>query len=115
MTDRDDFDEEFEDRKPNKNLVEKDIVENLDETPLMPQEAGKGKTNSIAYIKVTREDGASGERGYKGRLPSDATIEMLARRYGNGIYRLDGCNYKHRVLLTHSDVEVSVPEFDDSK
>lgn len=88
-------------------------VENSEETPLLPH-AGTGKTNTVNYIKVTRIDGPPGERGYKGRLPSDASIEELARRYGNGCYKLEGCNYKHKVIASESDVEVSVPEYESN-
>ena len=89
-------------------------IENADATPLLIH-AGTGKANTVTYIKVTRIDGPSGPggRGYKGNVQSDATMADIARKYGNGVYTLAGCNTKHKVLLTEHEVEINMPQFDE--
>ncbi len=93
--------------------VPDDPVENAEDTPLLVH-AGTGKANTVTYLKVVRMDGGPGERGYKGRLPSESTIEDVARRYGNGTYTIQGCSAKHKVLATETELEISMPQYEDS-
>jgi len=88
-------------------------VENADDTPLLTH-AGTGKKNTVLYIKVIRTDGMAGDRGYKGKLSSAATMDDLARRYGNGTYDLMGCNSSHKVIAKEIDLEISMPQYDDA-
>lgn len=88
-------------------------VENADDTPLLAH-AGTGKKNTVLYIKVIRTDGLAGERGYKGKLQSGATMDDLARRFGNGTYDLMGCNASHKVIAKEIDMEISMPQYDDA-
>lgn len=80
-----------------------------DECPLMSFE-GKSGSKRIDYIKVTRLDAPpnSGENGYKGKLQASATAEGLARKFGNGVYKLEFCNAKHKPIETINEYEVSV-------
>lgn len=79
------------------------------ETPLMGL-GGKKKAERIAYIKVIRDVGPTGERGYVGRVAPTYTVEGLYRRFGNGVYILEGCNHRDVVLDTRQDVEIAIPE-----
>ncbi len=94
--------------------VPDDPIENAEDTPLLIH-SGTGKANTVVYIKVTRIDGPSGPggRGYKGNVQSNATMVDIARKFGNGVYTLMGCNGKHKVLLTEHEVEINMPQFDE--
>lgn len=83
------------------------ISPNLGEVPLLTART-KGR-NAVVYLKVVRLDGGPGVRGYKGRLSADATLEELAREYGNGLFRIEGCDSKGHVK-EQADHEVAVPE-----
>ena len=86
-------------------------VENAEDLPLLTF-AGTGKANTVTYLKVTRLDGGKGERGIKGKLDPTSTVEDVARRFGNGTYNIEGCNYKHK-CLARQEVEISIPGFDE--
>lgn len=80
-----------------------------EETPLMGQ-GGKRLAERVNYIKVILDIGPTGERGYKGRVAPNTTVEGLYRRFGNGVYKLEACNHKHKVLNTREDVEIAIEE-----
>lgn len=80
-----------------------------EETPLMGA-GGKKIADKVKYIKVILDIGPTGERGYKGRVDPNTTVEGLYRRFGNGVYKLEACNYKHKVLNVREDVEIAINE-----
>lgn len=89
-------------------------VENADALPLLLH-AATGKSNTVTYLKVTRLDGPRGVRGFKGQMPSETTHLGLARRYGNGTYKIEGCNYRHKVLAREEAIEISIPGFESEE
>lgn len=97
-------------RKP-KDDVPDGPVENAHDIPLLTH-AGTGKANTITYLKVIRLDGPPGVRGMKGKLSPESTWETLARRFGNGTYTIEGCNYKHKMLAREENLEIAIPGFD---
>lgn len=111
--------EEFEDelppaprRRKGKDDVPDAPVENAGDLPLLVH-ADKGKANTVTYLKVTRLDGPRGVRGVKGKMDPGSTYEDVARRYGNGTYKIEGCNQRHKVLAREEGLEISIPGFDD--
>lgn len=80
-----------------------------EETPLMGT-GGKKAAEKVKYIKVILDIGPTGERGYKGRVDPNTTVEGLYRRFGNGVYKLEACNYKHKILNVREDVEIAINE-----
>lgn len=119
-------DEEFEDvedsgpayrppsRRKRVDEVPDAAVENAADIPLLSY-AGTSKSNTITYLKVTRLDGPRGVRGLKGKLAPESTYEDVARRYGNGTYKIEGCNQKHKVLAREEGLEISIPGFDEDE
>ena len=89
-------------------------VENAADIPLLSH-AGTSKSNTITYLKVTRLDGPRGVRGLKGKLAAESTYEDVARRYGNGTYKIEGCNQKHKVLAREEGLEIAIPGFDEDE
>ena len=87
-------------------------VENAGDIPLLPH-SGTGKKNTVTYLKVSRLDGPRGVRGFKGRMEPGSTYEDIARRFGNGTYKVEGCNHRHQVLAREENIEISIPGFDD--
>lgn len=87
-------------------------IENAGDLPLLTH-AGTGKKNTVSYLKITRLDGPRGVRGVKGKLPPESTFEDVARRFGNGTYKIEGCNYRHQMLAREEGVEISIPGFED--
>lgn len=89
-------------------------VDNAMDVPLLPH-AGTSKSNTISYLKITRLDGARGVRGLKGQMPPGTTYDGLARRFGNGTYKIEGCNAAHKVLAREEAIEIAMgPDFDDA-
>jgi len=89
-------------------------VENAADIPLLAH-AGTGKANTVTYLKVTRLDGPRGVRGLKGKLPPESTYEDVARRYGNGTYKIEGCSQRHKVLAREEGLEIAIPGFDEDE
>lgn len=87
-------------------------VENAGDIPLLPH-SGTGKRNTVTYLKVSRLDGSRGVRGFKGRMEPGSTYEDIARRFGNGTYKVEGCNHRHQVLAREENIEISIPGFED--
>lgn len=87
-------------------------VENADSLPLLTH-AGTGKTNTVTFLKIVRLDGPPGVRGFKGQMPPETTHVDLADRFGNGVYKVEGCNYRNKVLAREERVEISIPGYDD--
>lgn len=87
-------------------------IENAGDLPLLTH-AGSGKRNTVTYLKITRLDGPRGVRGVKGKMDPASTFEDVARRYGNGTYKIEGCNHRHQTLAREEGVEISIPGFDD--
>jgi len=87
-------------------------VDNAADLPLLVH-AGTSKSNTVTYLKVVRLDGSRKERGLKGKLTPESTAEDVARRFGNGTYKIEGCNAKHKVLAREEALEISIPGFDD--
>jgi hypothetical protein len=92
--------------------VPDDPIENAGDLPLLTH-AGTGKKNTVTYLKITRLDGPRGVRGVKGKMDPSSTFEDVARRYGNGTYKIEGCNYRHQALAREDGVEIAIPGFDD--
>lgn len=87
-------------------------VENAADLPLLVH-AGTSKSNTVTYLKVVRLDGSRKQRGLKGKLTPESTAEDVARRFGNGTYKIEGCNAKHKVLAREEALEISIPGFDE--
>jgi len=87
-------------------------IENAGDLPLLTH-AGTGKKNTVAYLKITRLDGPRGVRGVKGKMDPGSTFEDVARRFGNGTYKIEGCNFRHQTLAREEGIEISIPGFDD--
>lgn len=100
-------------RRPRADVVPDAPIENAADIPLLVH-AGTGKANTVTYLKITRLDGPRGVRGLKGQLPPESTYEHVARRYGNGTYKIEGCNAKHRVLAREEGLEISIPGFEEA-
>lgn len=105
-------------RPPNRRKKVDDVpdapVENAADIPLLSY-AGTSKSNTVTYLKVTRLDGPRGVRGLKGKLPPESTYEDVARRYGNGTYKIEGCSQRHKVLAREEGLEIAIPGFDEDE
>lgn len=84
---------------------------NADHMPLFEHADGPPSKTAI-HVKVTRLDGDTGIRGYKGQVPPSATAHQVASRYGNGMYKLEACNSKGKVLAREDQLEISIPEYE---
>lgn len=111
LDDSDGFDEEVTTRRRGRKVddIPDGPVENAADIPLLVH-AGTGKANTITYLKVIRLDGDRSEMGLKGTLSPDSTAETIAQRFGNGVYKIEGCNYRHKVLA-REELSISIPGY----
>jgi hypothetical protein len=84
--------------------LDDDAIANSDECPLFP-DADKKSSKFLTAVKVTRL--TPPEEGYKGLVPPNVNEDFIARKWGNGTFRLEGLNSKHRVIRNR-DVTISV-------
>lgn len=94
------------------NEIEKDsgndldvLSDNADSVPLFADSDGRS-LRSIAYLKLSKLE----EKGwaYKGQIPLSSTNETIGQLYGDGVYTIEGCNKKHKVLDTKENIRISL-------
>lgn len=98
-------DSESRSRKSSKEGVDAPIA-NADGIPLF-EDADKRGIRTADYIKVFKLD--QPHSGYKGQVPLSSTLETIAQLYGNGLYRFDVCNSKHRMMRSKENVRIDIP------
>jgi hypothetical protein len=86
-------------------------VANAEDIPLFADSDKRG-TNSAVYLKVTKTGmvGVSGEAptGYKGQLPISSNEESIFNNYGDGIYTVELCNHRHKVLRSKENLKLTL-------
>ena len=101
--------EELEENKSNrKSAKEEDKpVLNAGDIPLF-SDADKRGTNTAQYLKIIKISGH--KTGFKGQLPLSSTEETIFNAFGNGVYNIELCNHKHKVLRTRENVRIDIEE-----
>lgn len=91
-------------RNGKKEEEESAPIENDEVIPLFPNH-DKTKENLIALIRVMKRD-PPGD-GYKGDIHPTASLDFVAKRWGNGIYDFHAMNSEHKVLRRSENVTIS--------
>lgn len=93
-------------RRPPKSREEESpaLVENDEPIPLFPH-LDKNIENVVSVVRVYKRD-PPGE-GYKGDVHPTASLDFIAKRWGNGIFDFHALNASHQVLRRNENVVIA--------
>lgn len=93
-------------KKSGGKIVKNDTpIENAGDIPLF-EDADKRGLKSAAYLKLIKLDKPGA--GYKGNIPLNSTLETIYQLYGDGLFNIEACNFRHQVLRTKENIRISM-------
>lgn len=87
------------------------VIENDEPIPLFPN-LDKDARNVITLVRVWKRTPPND--GFKGDISASATLDFIAKRFGNGIYDLEALNQNQQVIRRNQNIKVDLSGMDPS-